>query len=319
MIGQVEIRQAAEGPTLYGVVIQEGRAARQRREVFAPGSVEWPSEGMGVLLEHRGQREIRAIPTRDSEGVIRIEAPATPAIREAVEAGRRFMSVEFHSLEERTTAGGIREIRRAYVPDVALVEDPEYGQTAAELRRSLGSFSGYVPLNRRMDCRCAGQGAGDDVIEVEFDAGAFARVLAGVEDGSRNISAIARGAGDVVADTATDSLSLAATAQRLSMRIRALDTEAGRNTAELVAAGVGVYARPILDFGESEFEVEGRRAIVSAAAFSYILVKPTDRTEGLKPLEKGREGRGRVWLAPSRPLEGQETPILRNGGRRLWL
>ena len=44
------------------------------------------------------------------------------------------MSVEFHSVEERTTKGGVREILRGYVRDVALTATPEFDTTGAEIR-----------------------------------------------------------------------------------------------------------------------------------------------------------------------------------------
>ena len=74
--------------------------------------------------------------TRADNGEIRIEAPATPAIFAAVRDGRRFMSVEFHSLRETRTRAGIREIQSALVDAAALTDDPEYGQTRAEVRKA---------------------------------------------------------------------------------------------------------------------------------------------------------------------------------------
>ncbi|MDE2652551.1 MAG: hypothetical protein OXI71_01935 [Gemmatimonadota bacterium] len=134
-----EIRAAEDGPQLRGVMIQEGRAASGgRREVFTPGSVEWPAEGVGILLAHRGAPEIRAAAVREADGRIVVTGPATDAIREAVEGGRKYMSVEFHALQERTTKGGVREILRAFVPDAALVHEPEYDVTTAEVRGSGG-------------------------------------------------------------------------------------------------------------------------------------------------------------------------------------
>lgn len=145
----VEIRA---GGRLHGVMVTEGRAASGgRREVFAPGSVEWPSGGVGILTRHHGTPKTRAVPRRRSDGRITVEADATAAIREAVEAGRKYMSVEFHSLRERTTKGGVREILRALVPDVALVSRPEYDTTSAEVRRRLGSgLRGSVPYAKAM-------------------------------------------------------------------------------------------------------------------------------------------------------------------------
>ena len=136
MLPQVEIRQ---GGRLRGLMLTEGRAASGgRREVFAPGSVEWPEAGVGILTEHRAAPVMRAVPRREDLGRIVLEAPATPEVRQAVEDGKRYMSVEFFSREERTTAGGVREILRAMVPDVALVAEPEFDTTSAEIRQEDG-------------------------------------------------------------------------------------------------------------------------------------------------------------------------------------
>ena len=128
-----EIRE--DGRELRGVILQEGRAASGgRAEVFAPGSVTWPTEGVGILTDHLTEPEIRAFPHRDSMGRINVRARATDAIREAVAAGKRFMSVEFRAIDERRTKSGIREILRAYVDVAALVSNPEFDTTAAEVR-----------------------------------------------------------------------------------------------------------------------------------------------------------------------------------------
>ena len=130
----VELREASEGPTLRGVVLQEGRAAQGgRAEVFAPLSVVWPSNGIALLAEHRGSELARAVPTRGLDGSLRIETPATPAILEAYET-RKYFSVEFHAIQEVRTAGGVREITRALVDAAALVSTPEYLQASAEIR-----------------------------------------------------------------------------------------------------------------------------------------------------------------------------------------
>lgn len=128
-----EIREA--GGELHGVIIQEGRAASGgRSEVFAPGSVTWPASGVAVLTEHNGRAELRAFPHRDTNGEIRIRARATDAIKAAIAAGKKFMSVEFRAIQERTTKAGVREVLKAYVDAAALVSDPEYDVTAAEVR-----------------------------------------------------------------------------------------------------------------------------------------------------------------------------------------
>lgn len=135
---EVEIREAERPgyePILRGTMLTEGRAASGgRREVFAPGSVEWPSEGVAVRTEHRGETETRAQVIRQRDGRLTITGRATEAIQDAIAAGRRFMSVEFLAREERTTSGGVREILRAFVDAAALTARPEYDTTAAEVR-----------------------------------------------------------------------------------------------------------------------------------------------------------------------------------------
>ena len=133
-----ELREA-ERPgyerTLRATIITEGRAASGgRRELFTPGAVEWPREGVAILTEHRGVIEARAHPVRQRDGRITLTARATENIKQAVAAGKRFMSVEFRSLSERTTKGGVREVLRAFVDAAALVAAPEYDTTAAEVR-----------------------------------------------------------------------------------------------------------------------------------------------------------------------------------------
>ena len=133
---EIEIKeQAGREPTLFGVMIQEGRAASGgRSELFAPGAIEWPSEGVGVMTDHRGAIETRGHVVRERDGRLTLTARATDNIRKAVADGKRYMSVEFQSLRERTTAGGIREIQRALVSAAALVVKPEYDTSAAEIR-----------------------------------------------------------------------------------------------------------------------------------------------------------------------------------------
>ena len=130
----VEVRESASGPTLHGVLIQEGRAASVRPEVFAPGSLVWASDGVAIRAKHLGAEDSRAIPTRESNGEIRIAAPASATLVAAFNEGRRFLSIEFHALQETRSKAGVREIQQAFLPGVALVSDPEYTQATAEVR-----------------------------------------------------------------------------------------------------------------------------------------------------------------------------------------
>ena len=129
----VELRESDGGPMLRGTVLQEGRAsAGGRLESFSPLSVVWPSDGIALLSEHRGAELGRAVPTRDTDGSLRIETRATPAILKAYET-RKFFSIEFHAISEVRTKAGVREITRALVESAAMVSSPEYSQATATL------------------------------------------------------------------------------------------------------------------------------------------------------------------------------------------
>ena len=135
LIVPLEERAIDGAPSLVGVIVQEGRAASGgRAEVFAPLSVVWPSDGIGILTAHLGPVEIRTIPNRESDGSITIKAKATPAIREAFKT-KKFLSVEFRAELDSVTPGGVREITRGFVSAAAMTSKPEYSQAIAEVRR----------------------------------------------------------------------------------------------------------------------------------------------------------------------------------------
>ena len=131
----IEVRESADGPRLHATIIQEGRAASELAEVFAPHSVDWPANGVGIKLRHGQPVECRAMPTRGPDGSIQIAVKATPGIIRAVNNdGLRGMSIEFRSLDEHRTSAGIREITHALMEGAALADVPVYTQGAAEIR-----------------------------------------------------------------------------------------------------------------------------------------------------------------------------------------
>ena len=135
LAAELEIRASDSGPRIRATLIQEGRASTgSRRELFTPGAVQWAAEGVELRTEHLGKAETRAVPSREADGRIIIDAPATPALFAAVHAGKRFASVEFFALEERTTPTGVREVLRALVSGATVTDRPEYDSTSAELR-----------------------------------------------------------------------------------------------------------------------------------------------------------------------------------------
>ena len=133
---QIELRQTASA--LHGVLIQEGRAASGgRSEVFIPGAVEWPPSGVDILASHQGSIEAQVTPERQASGEITFVAKLTDGLREAWAAGRQHMSVEFYTMAQRQTKGGVREVQRALVTAGALTDRPEYDTATAELREQV--------------------------------------------------------------------------------------------------------------------------------------------------------------------------------------
>lgn len=144
----IELReQEGRQPMLDGVMIQEGRAATGgRREVFAPGSIEWPGQGVGIATEHRGEIATRGHVVRERDGKLRVTALATEPILAAYRKGKQFLSVEVAIVSERLTQGGVREILRAVVPSAALVSNPEYDTATVAIRSAEDDRKGYIWL-----------------------------------------------------------------------------------------------------------------------------------------------------------------------------
>ena len=128
---ELEIRESGR---LHGLLLTEGRASTDRRELFTPGAVEWPHTGIMIRPNHlQDAGAVVAYPYRDG-AEIRVNITPSEELRESVESGAKYMSVEFRALEEETTDSGIREVTRALLMGAATVANPSYRQTSAELR-----------------------------------------------------------------------------------------------------------------------------------------------------------------------------------------
>ena len=144
----IEIREDDGVPRLHATLVQEGRASDRLvtppgsfdavPEVFAPGSVVWPVDGVAIRTRHGQPTELRAMPTRRPDGSIQIAVKATEGIVNAVNGGLDSMSVEFKPLEQRMTGSGVREHTRALIHSAALADAATavYGQGTAELREA---------------------------------------------------------------------------------------------------------------------------------------------------------------------------------------
>ena len=138
----VELRQDdthASPGRLVGTLLTEGERAKDRAEVFEPGSLTWPEAGVIVRRQHqRGAPIMRAIPERRGSQVVIDQAlPDTQAGRDAATEIRSGLfcglSVEF-SAKMQVYRGGVRHIARAVLSGAGLVDDPSYRGSTVEVR-----------------------------------------------------------------------------------------------------------------------------------------------------------------------------------------
>ena len=148
----VELRDGGDGSPgiLSGVLMRYGTPGQHGREVFRPGALKWPDNGIRIDLDHasspaRGSVQapiMRAVPVVSGDGAeVRIEAPLpdTAAARDLATLMRSDppvysgLSVEFHALREHR-AGGRRVVTEARLDGAALTDSPSYTDTAVEVR-----------------------------------------------------------------------------------------------------------------------------------------------------------------------------------------
>ena len=71
----IELRAASGSPgRIVGTIIETGRVASDRRELFVPGAVQWPGGGVRLLAEHRGALVMTFHPKIDG-AKIQIDTP----------------------------------------------------------------------------------------------------------------------------------------------------------------------------------------------------------------------------------------------------
>ena len=138
----VEIRESETSSSpgrITGTLIEQGRVAGDRPEVFAPDSIEWPANGIRLQAKHYGDTVMRFTPKVEGQRLIIDESlPDTELGRHVaseIRSRRRpELSIHFHAGEEQMVSG-IREIRHALVTAVATVPEGVYGaQAKVEVR-----------------------------------------------------------------------------------------------------------------------------------------------------------------------------------------
>ena len=132
-----------DGPgRIVGTILETGRVASDRAEVFTLGSVVIPSTGITLYRGLRGESVMSFQPVI-SGNEIKIDAALPDSelgrqVATEVRSGARAaLSVEFVSLDE-ARIGGVRELRSALIQGAALVPSGAYNQATAEVRSRVG-------------------------------------------------------------------------------------------------------------------------------------------------------------------------------------
>ena len=130
----VELRadETRQGPgRLVGRIVRYGERALDRAELFEPGSLTWPADGVVLNRQHvRGAPIMRVIPI-ERNGELLIDQPLidSSAGRDAaleIKAGLMTgLSVSFQA-QRQAFAGGVRRIQLAAMTAVGLVDKASY-------------------------------------------------------------------------------------------------------------------------------------------------------------------------------------------------
>lgn len=140
----VEIRAAADGKTIGGILMPYGRVSESHRERFLPGSLRAAPRGV-VNAGHDRSRAVSgwpgAVEFRETASGLEVDISMddTPEAARAVEdiRARRLtgFSVEF-TRAVSSVANGIREVKEAVLIGIGVVEVASYPDTAVQLRRA---------------------------------------------------------------------------------------------------------------------------------------------------------------------------------------
>ena len=128
---------------LFGVLMKYNTRAKDRDELFLPGSLSWPDSGVVLNRQHSRQSPIMRVTPIVEGDEVRIDQPLpdSTAGRDAASEVRgangepplfRGLSIEFKAVRERVV-GGVRRIQEAVLTGAALVDSPSY-PTTVEVR-----------------------------------------------------------------------------------------------------------------------------------------------------------------------------------------
>ena len=140
---EIEVRDDATRTSpgrLFGTLIEYGDVSPTHRERFAAGALEWDDPD-GVVVNEMHQRNRALVRVKPELRGNRLEIdhamPDTANARDALTLIRnktyKGLSVEFQAIKERFV-DGIREIQRAKLVRIGLVDDPSYTKSTVAVR-----------------------------------------------------------------------------------------------------------------------------------------------------------------------------------------
>ena len=150
---RIELREdeTRQSPgTITGTLIEYGKRASDRAEVFADGALRWDEGGVVLNVQHdRQQPVMRFKPeVRGKEVVVDAALPDTSRGRDTATMIRNGtmtgLSIEFRS-DNEGMRGGVREVRRAQLMGAAVVDSPSYkGALEVRERRRQGRLQRWL-------------------------------------------------------------------------------------------------------------------------------------------------------------------------------
>ena len=135
----IKIEDRAEGARLVGILLPFNTEARDRREVFEPGSVTWDEGGVVLRRQHNRQQPILKFTPVERDGALTVDVPI-PATAAGADCEAEIrsglltsLSVEFRATKQ-TIVAGVRRISAALLVGAGLVDSGAYAEAVVEAR-----------------------------------------------------------------------------------------------------------------------------------------------------------------------------------------